>query len=90
MPAPVQIIVEVLRYGLAIAAIVAFIDCARQPAAAFGYINRLNKPLWLAILGLSAAFVFINPVGMLGLAGVVGMGVYFADVRPKIRELTSR
>jgi hypothetical protein len=44
--------------------------------------------MWIGLLAIAAAFVFIAPVSILGLAGVVAMGVYFADVRPKIRELT--
>jgi hypothetical protein len=88
MPDLVQLIVLALQIVLTIAALVAMVDCIRQPAAAFTYIGRLSKPLWIGILALAAAFLFVAPVSILGLAGVVAMGVYFADVKPKIRELT--
>lgn len=88
MPAIVELVVTVLRIVLTIATIVALVDAVRRPAEAFSYIGKLTKPMWLGILAVAAAFVFIAPVSILGLAGVVAMGVYFADVRPKIKELT--
>ncbi|MDQ1250322.1 MAG: hypothetical protein QG597_4701 [Actinomycetota bacterium] len=88
MPDIVELVVNVLRVVLTIAALAALVDCVRQPAQAFGYIGRLSKPLWMGLLGVAAAFIFVAPVSILGLAGVVAMGVYFADVRPKIKEMT--
>lgn len=88
MPDLVQLVVLALQIVLTIAALVALVDCIRQPSQAFTYIGRLSKPLWIGILAIAAAFLFIAPVSMLGLAGVVAMGVYFADVKPKIKELT--
>jgi hypothetical protein len=88
MPAIVDLVITVLRIGLTIATLAALFDCVRRPSEAFTYIGRLSKPMWIGLLAIAAAFVFIAPVSILGLAGVVAMGVYFADVRPKIRELT--
>ena len=89
MPDIVALIINVLRIVLTLVTIYAFVDAVRRPAAAFTFVGRLSKPIWLGILGVAAAFIFISPVSMLGLAGVVGMGVYFADVRPKIKELSN-
>ncbi len=88
MPDLVDLVVNALRIGLTIATLVALVDCVRRPSEAFTYIGRLSKPLWLGILAIATAFVFLAPVSILGLAGVVAMGVYFADVRPKIKEMT--
>lgn len=88
MPGLVDLVITALQIGLTIATLVALVDCIRRPASAFNYIGRLSKPMWIGLLVIAAAFVFIAPVSILGLAGVVAMGVYFADVRPKIKELT--
>ncbi|MCB0915583.1 MAG: DUF2516 family protein [Actinobacteria bacterium] len=88
MPDIVDLVVTALRIGLTIATLVALVDAVRRPAQAFTYVGRLSKPMWIGILAIAAAFVFIAPVSILGLAGVVAMGVYFADIRPKIKEVT--
>ncbi|MDD2857821.1 MAG: DUF2516 family protein [Candidatus Nanopelagicales bacterium] len=67
----------------------AFIDCVRRPAAAFPAIGRQTKVLWLILTGVSAgaAVVVGDPLGLLGIAGLVASLVYLFDVRPRIIEI---
>ncbi|MFI0431664.1 MAG: DUF2516 family protein [Candidatus Nanopelagicales bacterium] len=90
MPPLIDLIVNVLAIVLSLTAVFGFIDCLRQPKQGFEFINRLSKPVWLIILGASAVAIYLQPIGLLGLAGIVGVALYFADVRPKLRELTRR
>ncbi len=90
MPPLIDLIVNVLAIALSLTAVVGFIDCLRQPKAGFDFINRLSKPLWLVILGVSAVAIYLQPIGLLGMAGIVAVALYFADVRPKLRALTRR
>lgn len=65
----------------------AFIDAVRHSSAAYGYAEKLTKPIWLGILGVAMAigFVAVRNVLGIGLVGVVAAGVYLADVRPALR-----
>ena len=90
MPPLIGLIVNVLAIVLSLTAVVGFIDCLRQPKQGFELINRLSKPIWLVILGVSAVAIYLQPIGLLGMAGIVGVALNFADVRPKLRALTRR
>jgi hypothetical protein len=70
----------------------AFIDCVRRPAPAFPAIGRQTKVLWLIITGVSAgaAVVVGDPLGLLGIAGLVAALVYLFDVRPRIIEILQK
>ncbi len=67
----------------------AFIDCIRRPAQAFPAVSRQSKVLWLILTGISAlaGLVFQDPLGIVGIAGLVASLVYLFDVRPRIIEL---
>lgn len=67
----------------------AFIDCLRRPTAAFPAVSRQSKVLWLVITGVSAAAALVvgNPLGLLGIAGLVASLVYLFDVRPRIIDI---
>lgn len=71
----------------------AFIDVLRRPQQGFPAIGRLNKTFWLIVLGISAVtgigFWFINPIGLIGIAGIIAALVYLFDVRPRLIELSS-
>jgi len=66
----------------------ALIDCITLPANAFEAAGKLTKQAWLAItaIALEVGMLF-GPLGILGLAGIVGSIVYMVDVRPAIREI---
>jgi hypothetical protein len=68
----------------------ALVDAAIRPAAAYVAAGKLTKPAWVAILAVSLvigqALGLISPIG---LAAVVATIVYFVDVRPAVRALSS-
>jgi hypothetical protein len=70
----------------------AVIDAAMRPAQAFPAVDRLTKPAWLWILGLSLAahIVWASPIHFLSLAGTIAALVYLLDVRPAISSVTRR
>ena len=66
----------------------ALIDCVTRPANAFPAAGKLTKPAWLAITAIALVVgMLFGPLGILGLAGIVGSIVYMVDVRPAIREI---
>jgi hypothetical protein len=70
----------------------ALIDALSRPAPVFTAADKLTKPAWLWILGLSlvAHIVFASPIALLSLAGTVAAFVYLLDVRPAVASYTRR
>jgi uncharacterized membrane protein len=70
----------------------ALIDAVMRPSQAFPAADKLTKPAWLWILGLSLAahIVWASPLGILSLAGTVAAFVYLLDVRPAVASITRR
>lgn len=89
MPPLIDLIVTVLSLALTAAGVFALVDAARRPKEGFAYIGKLSKPIWLALLAVATVFVFVSPISIIGLAGIVGIGVYYADMRPKLKEISS-
>lgn len=87
MPNVVELIITIVSWVFVVMAIVGLVDAARYPKAAFTFIGKIPKVGWLAMLGVSAVLVWWNPIGIFGLAGIVAISVYFADVRRRIRAL---
>jgi hypothetical protein len=81
-----------LFLGMAVLEIFALVDALLRPAAAYVAAGKLTKPAWLLILALAlvTCLAFRSPMSILGLIGLVGSGVYLADVRPAIAEITRR
>lgn len=67
----------------------AFVDCLRQRSDVFPAVQRQTKTLWLVLTGLSAltGLVF-DPLGIIGIAGVVVALIYLFEIKPRIAELT--
>ena len=71
----------------------ALVDATLRRADAYPAVDRLTKPAWLWILGISlllAVIPFIGPLSIFSLAGDVAAGVYLLDVRPRLRAVTGR
>jgi hypothetical protein len=69
----------------------ALFDAIRTPERAFPAAGKKTKNLWLVILGIAAAVIFVvGPLNILGMAGVVGAGVYMVDVRPAVKQIPGR
>ncbi len=66
----------------------ALVHAARQRPDAYTATDKLTKPTWLAILAVSVLVIFVfSAYSLLGLIGVIAIGVYLADVRPKVDEI---
>lgn len=67
----------------------AFVHAAMQRADAYTATNKLTKPVWLIILGVSALLIFV--LAVLGPAiAACAAGVYLVDVRPKLLEIQGK
>ncbi|MBC7290340.1 MAG: DUF2516 family protein [Actinotalea sp.] len=74
--------------------VVALVDAARRPPAAFTAAGKRTKNFWLAVLGVATAIAFIG-VGNAGflffaVIAAVAAGVYLADVKPAIAPYSGR
>lgn len=73
-----------------VAALFALVDAAIRPGAAFRYVERGTKGLWVGIL---VAAVLVSALGAGGLFNIIGLAalvasiVYLVDMRPKLRQL---
>ena len=85
-------VLGLLYLALALVKAWALIDALARPAPVFTAADKLTKPAWLWILGLSlvAHIVFASPIGLLSLAGTVAAFVYLLDVRPAVASYTRR
>lgn len=69
----------------------ALIDCVRQRTDAFTAAGKLSKPIWLALTGVACVLGFLSilaPLNIFEIAAVVAAGVYLADVRPALQQVT--
>lgn len=76
-------------YGVVLVELAVFADAALRPAR-YWQAADINRPAWLAILGLSPLLLFAFPgqlLGIFGLAGIVATIVYVVDRRPKLQQL---
>ncbi len=71
------------------AGVFTFVHAARQRPDAFTAVDKLTKGKWLAIIGVATMvmLVFWQRSFFLAIFGVVAVGVYLADVRPKVDEV---
>ena len=70
-------------------ALVAFIDALMRRSDAFVAANKLTKPAWAAILGLSTLALFwFGFWSLFSLPAMVAVMVYFVDVRPAVRGVS--
>lgn len=66
-------------------------DVIKAPAEAFPFLNRQTKNIWLAItIGSILGHILFGPWGFTGIIGLIACGVYLADIRVKINEMTRR
>jgi hypothetical protein len=71
----------------------ALIDCVRQRPDAFTAAGKLSKPAWLAITGVACVLGFLmmlSPLSIFEILAVVAAGVYLADVRPALQQVSGR
>ena len=77
---------KLLAFG---ATIFALIHAVRQRPDAFTAVDKLTKPIWIAILVGALLFIVISlqVTSLLALIAIIATGVYLADVRPKVDEI---
>lgn len=83
----------VLGVALLAACVYAFVDSMMRKPDAYAAAGKLTKGKWAAITGVGALFALLvvqAPLGLFGILAAVTAGVYFADVRPALREVESR
>ena len=70
----------------------AFVDALTRPTQAYVAAEKLTKPAWLLILGLTVvtALVWPSVIGILSIVGIVAAFVYLLDVRPALASVTRR
>ncbi|NUS42631.1 MAG: DUF2516 family protein [Mycobacteriaceae bacterium] len=81
-------ILMVLRLLALGSGVYALIHAVRQRPDAFTAADKLTKPIWLGILAGAVLLLVISQVVMLlGIIAVIAIGVYLADVRPRVEEI---
>lgn len=85
---------QVILFGLWLGALgmsaFSIVHAVRQRSDAFTAVDKMTKPIWLAILAGSLAFLllaFASGSMLLSFIAVIATGVYLADVRPKVDEV---
>jgi high-affinity K+ transport system ATPase subunit B len=63
--------------------VVALIDAATRPPAAFVAMDKQTKQFWLIVLVVA---LLVTPLGFLSIIGLVAAIVYLVDVRPAVRS----
>jgi len=67
------------------------VDALRHRPDAFTAAGKLTKPIWLGLLGLAVALSVVSvnrAFTITWILAVVGAGVYAADVRPALRQIS--
>ena len=68
-------------------------DALRRKGSLFPHVGRLTKPVWLGILIAAFLISIVSlgsaaTIGLLNVIGVVAAGIYLAEVRPKLRQIS--
>ncbi len=87
-----NLVISVASLALFVVKALAFLDSLSRRREEFVAADKLTKPAWSIILGVSLAahMLFWDPINLLGVAGTIAAIVYLVDVRPAIRSLTRR
>ena len=88
------VVLDVVFWAVLAANIFAFVHAALQRPDAYTATDKLTKPAWLGILGVSGAlclFFGVNGGSTLFAAiSAVAAGVYLVDVRPRLLEVQGK
>lgn len=82
-------VLYVVHWGVFVATGYAFVNAALQRPDAYPAADKLTKPVWLAILGISGLLALL--LGIMGVViAAVAAGVYLVDVRPKLLDVQGK
>ena len=71
----------------------AFVDCLRRRPDAFVAAGKRTKQFWMLLTGVAVLLGFIGigrVFGFLAIIAIVAAGVYLADVKPALDQVTGR
>lgn len=69
----------------------AFADALRHRPESYVAAGKRTKTFWLAITGVAVLLGFLslgNPLNLFALIGIIGAGIYLADVRPALKSVS--
>ena len=85
-----SLVMTLAFYALMAVKVWAFVDALIRPAAGYVAAEKLTKPVWLVILGVSILLAAV----LGGIFGAVicacAAGIYMVDVRPKLLEVQGK
>jgi hypothetical protein len=88
------VVLYVVVWAVFLATVYAFVHAAMQRPDAYPAVDKLTKPVWLGILGVSALLCFFFGVRTMDIffptIAAVAAGVYLVDVRPKLLEVQGK
>ncbi|HPZ95109.1 MAG: DUF2516 family protein [Mycobacterium sp.] len=85
------LVLYVLSWAVFAVTLYAFVHAAMQRPDAYTAVDKLTKPVWLAILGVAALLCLLFGASVLGMTiAAVASGVYLTDVRPKLLEVQGK
>lgn len=83
------LVLSVLSWVVLAVTVYAFVHAAMQRPDAYTAADKLTKPAWLGILGVSGLLSLV--LGVTGsVIAAVAAGVYLADVRPRLLEVQGK
>jgi hypothetical protein len=90
-----RLVVLVLGLGALGLEVFALVDAARHRPEAYVAAGKRSKTFWTVVTGVAALIGFVTVgspqvLGLVGILAVVAAGVYLADVRPALRQVTGR
>ena len=80
----------VLNWAVLAATVYAFVHAAMQRPDAYTAADKLTKPVWLVILGVSALLALVLGGTLGSVIAAVATGVYLVDVRPRLLEVQGK
>lgn len=69
----------------------AFADALRHRPESYVAAGKRTKTIWMVITGVAVLLGFLtlgNPLNLFALIGILGAGVYLADVRPALKSVS--
>jgi 4-amino-4-deoxy-L-arabinose transferase-like glycosyltransferase len=85
----VGIVLSVLQVAVFATSVYAFVHATMQRSDAYTAADKLTKPVWLLILGVSGLMALVLQVMGMAIAACAA-GVYLVDVRPRLLEVQAK
>ena len=83
-------VLVVLSWAVLAVTVYAFVHAAMQRPDAYTAADKLTKPVWLVILGVSALLTLVLGGTIGAVIAAVAAGVYLVDVLPRLLEVQGK